>query len=110
MARLDGCAKSQPLPVFDPRTVRPIASRYPGPCITFLTFLKLSYLDTGLARASFNYCGLVRNLQSSFSSILHPLLSIMEELYVSEKPDCIIFPWPVNRFTVIGLCLWSLDV
>jgi len=110
VARLDGCAKSQPLPVFDPRTVRPIASRYPGPCVTFLTFFKLRYLDTGAVRASFSYCGLVRKLPSSFSSILHPLHSVMEEMYVSEKPDCIIFPWPVHGFTVIDLCLWLLDV
>jgi len=110
IARLDGCAKSQPLLVFDPRTVRPLASRYPGPCVTFLTFFKLRYLDTGEVRDSFNCCGLVRQLQSSFSSILHPLHSIIEEMYVSEKPGCIIFPWPVHRFTVIGLCLWSLDV
>jgi len=111
MARLDGCAKSQPLPVFDLWTVRPIASRYPGPCVTLLTFFfKLRYLDTGAVRASFNYCRLVRKLQSSFSSTLHPLHSVMEEMYVLKKPGCIIFPWPVHRFTVIGLCLWSLDV
>ena len=27
-AILDGCGKSRPLPGFDPRTVRPVASRY----------------------------------------------------------------------------------
>jgi len=49
-------------------------------------------LDTGSVRASFNYCGLVCNLQSSFSSTLHPLHAIVEEMYVSEKPGCIFFP------------------
>jgi hypothetical protein len=27
----DGCGKSRPPPAFDPRTVRPVPSRYPGP-------------------------------------------------------------------------------
>jgi len=30
-AGLDGCEKSSPPPGFDPRTVQPVASCYPGP-------------------------------------------------------------------------------
>jgi len=30
-AGVNGCGKSRPLPGFEPQTVHPVASRYPGP-------------------------------------------------------------------------------
>jgi hypothetical protein len=50
-ARLDGCGKSRPPPGFDPRTVQPVASRYPVPHIYIKGLLK-AWLKSRMRYAS----------------------------------------------------------
>ena len=67
-AGLDGCEKSHPHQGFDPQTVQPVASRYPGPPVTAVPFPPLAAKAPGRQTVCYYRVTILSNILDNYLS------------------------------------------